>query len=282
MIPNERPPELRVMSFNIRYRGAADGALAWARRKQSALAPIRQFAPELLGVQECADDSQAAHLRRSLPEYTFLGVRRGAPGSGDIEMAPLLFRTQAFELLDWGVLWLSQTPDVPGSLSWGSAPIWSKQTWLGGSLPRTLSWARLRWLAQPPTEIAFLNTHLDHASPLARWRGAGLLRRFARQYFAGMPLVLTGDFNTGRDTPVHRLLLAGSLRYPAWQDAHQAAGNLAPPPGSFHDFGRMQPALDIDWILASPHFHALEAGVDIAAGNASDHYPVWAVLRQGW
>lgn len=260
------PVELRVMSFNIRYSGAADGALAWTRRKTAVLERIRRFSPDLLGIQECRDDSQAAYLRRSLPEYAWLGRRRGAPGSGDLEMAPLLYRTDAFELLDWGVLWLSRTPQVPGSL------------FSRGSLPRTLTWARLRRLEPPHLELAFLNTHLDHASGLARWRGAGLIRRFIRQAFPGIPAILTGDFNTGRDSPVHRFLLAGSHKHTGWLDAHQAAGNPAPVPGSFHDFGRLEPALDIDWILASPHFSVPAAGVDTAAGNASDHYPVWAEL----
>lgn len=269
------------MSFNIRYRTAPDGAHAWSRRKTQVVERIQSFSPDLLGLQECRDDSQAAFLRRSLPAYTLLGTPRGAPGSADLEMAPLLFRKDSFELLDGGTLWLSQTPEIPGSLSWGAAPAWSRQVWLGGSLPRTLTWARLRWLAQPKTEIAFLNTHLDHASHLARWRGASLLRRFARRAFPGIPLILTGDFNVGRSSPVHRRLLAGSQKQPVWQDAHQAAPGAAEIPGSFHDFGRLQPALDIDWILASQHFTILEAGVDRAAGNASDHYPVWAVLRKG-
>lgn len=283
----EQPDGLRVMAFNIRYRMAPDGALGWTHRKESVAARIRQFAPDLLGVQECADDSQAAYLRRHLPGYALLGVRRGAPGSGDIEMAPLLYRAEAFELLDWGVLWLSQTPDDPGSLSWGPAPRWSKQTWLGGSLeqgaslPRTLTWARLRSITPPQAELAFINTHLDHASRLARWRGAGLLRRFICQAFPAMPAILTGDFNCGRDSAVHRYLLAGSRKHTGWLDAHQESGYPASLPGSFHDFGRLESALDIDWILVSPHFMVVDAGVDTAAGNASDHYPVWAVLRWG-
>lgn len=261
------PVELRVMSFNIRYRTAPDGAHAWARRKAAVLERIRRFSPDLLGLQECRDDSQAAALRRGLPEYAWLGVRRGAPGSQDIEMAPLLYRRDAFERLDWGVFWLSQSPEVPGSL------------FPRGSLPRTLTWARLRRLEPPHLELAFLNTHLDHASPLARWRGAGLIRRFMRREMPNLPLILTGDFNTKRASSVHRRLLAGNRTTPGLQDAHLAlAASANQPPGSFHDFGRLQPALDIDWILASPHFSVLAAGVDAEAGSASDHYPVWAKL----
>ena len=43
---------IKVMSFNIRYGLADDGANHWHNRKSLALARIRAFEPDLLGLQD--------------------------------------------------------------------------------------------------------------------------------------------------------------------------------------------------------------------------------------
>ncbi|MEX0714077.1 MAG: hypothetical protein WD278_17190, partial [Pirellulales bacterium] len=49
---DDQPLELRVMSFNIRYGTAADGANHWDERKGLLVDTIRRFDPDLLGTQE--------------------------------------------------------------------------------------------------------------------------------------------------------------------------------------------------------------------------------------
>ena len=71
---------LRVMSCNLRYGLAADGDNRWERRRHLALARIRAFLPDLLGLQECRDDDQAACIRAGLADCQFLGVHRQGPG----------------------------------------------------------------------------------------------------------------------------------------------------------------------------------------------------------
>jgi endonuclease/exonuclease/phosphatase family metal-dependent hydrolase len=44
--------ELRVMTFNIRYGTAADGADAWPLRKSALIDHLRSAAPDLLSLQE--------------------------------------------------------------------------------------------------------------------------------------------------------------------------------------------------------------------------------------
>ena len=83
---------LRVMSCNLRYGLAADGDNRWERRRHLALARIRAFAPDLLGLQECRDDDQAACIRAGLADCQMLGVHRLGPGDTALEMAPLVFR----------------------------------------------------------------------------------------------------------------------------------------------------------------------------------------------
>src|SRR5690606_35751584 len=50
--PDASPAELRVMSFNVRYGTASDGADSWPWRRGLTFQVIRDFAPDLLGVQE--------------------------------------------------------------------------------------------------------------------------------------------------------------------------------------------------------------------------------------
>jgi hypothetical protein len=41
------------------------------------VARIRALDPDLIGLQECREDEQAAYLRAALPDYEFVGVPRG-------------------------------------------------------------------------------------------------------------------------------------------------------------------------------------------------------------
>src|SRR4051794_22505101 len=99
---------IRVMTFNVRYREADDGPLRWDRRKARALARIRAFAPDLLGVQECSAGPQAAYLRRHLRDWTFEGVRT-EDAEWPVEMAPIFVRRRVFETIATGHFWLSET-----------------------------------------------------------------------------------------------------------------------------------------------------------------------------
>ena len=46
---------VRVMSFNIRYGTARDGANAWPNRRELVFDVIRTFEPDILGLQEVLD-----------------------------------------------------------------------------------------------------------------------------------------------------------------------------------------------------------------------------------
>ena len=81
---------MRVMSFNLRTAEASDGENAWDLRREMALERVRAFTPDLLGLQECHDLRQADEVRAGLPEYTFIGARRGGGGRGPLGMTPAL------------------------------------------------------------------------------------------------------------------------------------------------------------------------------------------------
>ena len=255
---------IKVMSFNIRYGLADDGENHWNNRRSLALARIHAFGPDLLGLQECRDDAQADFIRSSLPDYHFLGIHREGPGDTALEMAPLLFRRSAFRLLDTGCFWLSETPEIPGSKSWGSA------------YPRTVTWARLACLPTGAV-LTYVNTHFDYEPPAAIVENAQCLRQWLDQENPQTPLIVTGDFNADRDSSAYRLLTGSGGLIDAFRQVHSNEEDET----TFHAFGRPEEMAPIDWILVSDHFQVLDAQIDrTRAGNLfpSDHYPITAVL----
>jgi len=264
---------IRVMSFNVRYATADDGKNAWARRKKVALERIRAFGPDLLGAQECEDSFQAEYLRENLPGYGFSGIRRGGEEHlmgkiirhAALEMTAIFYRESKFELLETKTMWLSKTPEVPSSKSWGSL------------FPRTVTWAKLKCKQPPFAEIFFFNTHFDHFSWRARNEAAKFLCARMANLTGDAPVILVGDFNTLKDFTPYKTFVGAGLR-----DAYR---QLHPPhrrqEGTFHDYGRIPP-IALDWMFVSRHFEVLEAEIDrFRVGNLfpSDHYPIKAVIR---
>lgn len=257
-------PMIKVMSFNIRYGLAADGENHWDKRKSLAIARIHAFAPDLLGLQECRDDTQAEFIKTNLPAYHFYGVRREGGGETALEMAPLLLRQSVFQIIQKGHFWLSETPQIAGSKSWGS------------NFPRTVTWASL---VHRPTGrlVTFVNTHFDY-EPTAIDGNAHCLQDWLNQVGSESALIVTGDFNTDKNSTAYHLLTSHGALSDAFRHIQPEAVNAT----TFHDFGRSEENMPIDWVLVSDHFKVADARVDRwHEGNLfpSDHYPVTAVLE---
>lgn len=255
---------IKVMSFNLRYGRANDGDNHWLKRREFALERIKAFSPDLLGLQECLDEeAQCGYVREHLPGYHFHGIRRGGYGESEMEMAPLLFKTSTFELIEGGHFWLSETPNVPGSMSWGSA------------YPRTLSWVHLAHRVSG-RELLYLNTHFDY-EPSAIDGDAKLLCQWLAGRAQDTAVILTGDFNVSRDSSAYQQLSAAGL-----QDAlTEFDADLADAP-TYHGFGQPDEMAAIDWILVSPGLAIESAQIDGSRkGNLypSDHHPILACLR---
>ena len=260
--------DVRVMSFNLRLKTLFDGLNYWELRKGLVLKTIRNFDPDLLGTQECLA-GQADYLRRELPEYKFVGVGR-SDGKRRGEMCGIFYKSDKYKKLEHGHFWLSDRPAKPGSKAWGSV------------FPRLVTWAKLR-----PTDggetICFFNTHLDAFSSRARLNGAKLLRSRMEKIAAGMPVIVTGDFNADEGTDPHKVLLAGTRSTGRLTDTFLAAHpKRVRSDGTRHGFTGGRGGPRIDWIVASNGFHTIDADIDHTRAGLrypSDHFPVTAVLR---
>jgi len=112
---------LRLMSFNIRLNTSGDGPHAWPYRKDLAASILHLHQPDVVGLQEALPD-QVDDLAARLPDFAWVGVGRD-DGVRQGEFAAIFYRRARLTLLDQGTFWLSQTPNIPGSLGWDAACI---------------------------------------------------------------------------------------------------------------------------------------------------------------
>lgn len=263
--------QIRVMSFNIRYGTAADGANHWDKRKEWLAETIVNFRPDLLGTQETIG-FQRDFLASQLPDYEAFGVGR-EDGKEKGEMTALFFRRDRFEKTDGGHFWLSETPDVVGSRGWDAA------------LPRMVSWVKLRDRnSETARPLLFANTHFDHVGVKARENSASLIRSRLGEIGADCDVVLTGDFNAGEGSIPYKNLFAVQANQMELLDtcrvAHPEKNNQE---GTFSGFkAKSSSGARIDWIAVSKNMRVKEASIDRTSKDdrtPSDHFPVTAILE---
>ena len=257
-------PELNVMSFNMRYDNPEDGENNWQYRRERFARVIAANDVDLFGAQELLV-GQLNDLKGLLPGYAEVGVGR-EDGAEAGEFNPVFYRTDRFELLDWGTFWLSETPEVAGSKGWD------------GACERLATWTVLR--DRDGRELFFINTHLDHMGEVARREGVSLLLGRIDSLSGGRPVVLTGDFNATPDSEVIAHVLADS-RMRHTRDVADVREGAS---WSFADYGSI-PEADrqlIDYVFVNdgldvPMYRVLPDTLD--GGYLSDHAPVLVKLQ---
>lgn len=253
---------LRVMSFNVRLPTDDDGVNRWEARRELAASMIADTAPDLIGTQEL-HRPQGDWLVERLPRYAWFG--RDRRGGHDDEHMGVFYRSDRLRVLESGDFWLSDTPDVPGSISWGHP------------LPRMATWALFERIADGRRFYLF-NTHLPYRDEddAVRERGARLLVERIAALPADMPVVVTGDFNAVPDSPAHAALT--ERLHDAWATTASRSG----PEATFHAFSGKADRR-IDWILVRGfevlEMHTLDACEGEGGRCPSDHFPVLAELR---
>lgn len=254
-------PDLAVMSFNIRYGTAADGDDAWALRRDLLLDAIGAEDPDLLGLQE-ALRFQLDEIGAAFPVYAELGVGRD-DGDTAGEYAALLVRRDRFAIETTGTFWLSETPGVPGSTSWGNR------------ITRVCTWAVLTD-RMTGRRLAVFNTHLDHESQPARERGVALIVERIAALAADLPVLVLGDFNAGEDNAA-----LTPLRAAGFVDTYRIVDADPAGDGTFGGFRGDSTGAKIDYILARGGWTVLEADIlrrRSGVRDPSDHFPVTAHL----
>ena len=255
---------LSVMTFNMRYDNPEDGQNNWRFRRERIAGVIKAQEVDVLGTQELLSN-QFDDLSGLLTGYQGVGVGR-LDGAESGEYCAVFFRKDRFTLLDSGTFWLSETPEVVGSLGWD------------GACERIATWVVLR--DRDGRELFFIDTHLDHVGQVARDECVSLLMKRIETLSGGRPVILTGDFNSepGSSVVAH-VQKDGVLR-----DAKAIAAQRSGTDWSFSDFGQIPEAERplLDYIFVSGDIEAVRYEVlpdTFDGGYVSDHAPVMAVVK---
>jgi endonuclease/exonuclease/phosphatase family metal-dependent hydrolase len=248
---------LRVMTYNVRYPAASDGANVWDLRKDKFVRSVQEANADIIGTQELFE-LQGNYLVEKLPEYQWFGLSRR--GNHEDEHMGVFYRKDKLKVIESGNFWLSPTPEVPASSSWGM------------SLPRMATWGLFE-VSGTKKRFYLVNTHFPHRGQdeAARVECAKVLAAFIGKLPKKTPVILTGDFNADASGGAFDVLT---------KDLKEARPTNAG--GTFHGFvGTPRDARRIDWILYRGKLSP--TAVEILKWNEngsypSDHFPVIAAL----
>ena len=256
---------LCVMTYNLRYASATPPN-AWPQRRPLMRELITNVAPDIMGTQEGLH-AQLLDLAADLPDYSWVGVGRD-DGKIKGEFMAVFYRKARLETLATNYFWLSDTPEIPGSTTWGN------------ECRRMVTWLKFRDRITGG-EFLLFNTHFDHQVQLAREKSAALVRQRVAALETKLPVVLIGDFNADAGAnKAYDILTTDHFFADVWDDAHVRHNEHI---ASFNDF---KPGLPtgprIDWIFT--HGAGTVDRVETVTFNRagqfpSDHFPVVAWLR---
>lgn len=255
---------LCVVSYNLRF-AAPTGPNAWPERRPIMVELVKKLAPDLMGTQEGVY-GQLQDLGRDLPEYAWIGAGRDGGLKG--EFMAIFYRQARLQPLSTNHFWLSDTPEVPASSTWGN------------TCRRMVTYVKFRDLTTGK-EFYSLNTHFDHQVQAARENSAELVRKRVAALDTKLPIVLTGDFNAvaGRNK-AYNMLVGDGFFDDTWKLAKERSGEgLA----SFNGFKAVpKNGSRIDWILTRGTVEVDSEAIDTFSKNGkfpSDHCPLVARLR---
>lgn len=252
--------ELKVMTFNIRYGTANDGENNWEYRKNNVVETIKNFNPDLFGLQE-ALQLQIDEILKQMPNYSYVGVGRD-DGKSAGEYSCIFYLKNRFDVDSSGTFWFSDTPNIVASKSWGN------------NITRICTWAFFRDKLSNKTLYMF-NVHLDHESQTSREKSAELLVRKISQ--KSLPIILTGDFNCGDINPAIKTIIKSGMI-----DSYRKVNVKDQNEGTFNSFKGETSGDKIDFIFVSKDFEVKKSEILRTNYNGkypSDHFPVTAEIK---
>ena len=257
---------ISVMSFNIRWLNDEydHGKRHWNVRKDAVVEIIRKYSPDILCLQE-AVLTQVEGLASELTNYQYYAVYRDGKKEG--ESCAIFYNPKVVSNISERTFWLSETPETP-SLSWGAM------------YERMCSVIQFR-LIPGGTEFTVANTHFDHKSRVASQNSANLVIQELNPLGEKGPLILLGDFNLARHSPIYNQFLGDGYQDlsqepeivaktdPKWVTSHAFRGTTSTRVLSNDRFC-------IDWILFK---HLIPISYSVCFDKpkgiyASDHWPI--------
>jgi endonuclease/exonuclease/phosphatase family metal-dependent hydrolase len=258
----------KILGCNIRVALPEDDAAGrgWGTRKDLCIKTIKAQKADIIGFQEVLR-VQSEDLQKAMPEYFCFGFEGpemdvNKETYNGIAKNLVMFSRKRYDLLSAGGYWLSETPEIGGSLSWNTARA------------RHVNWVRLKD-KDSGKEFRVLAIHLDHKEQEARKKQIGLMVRESAQYTKDFPQLLIGDFNVDATNPVYDILEKSD-----WSDTYKAVHGTSNPGPTFHNFQglayKKAPATGkIDFIFTKGRLKAATAAIiydHVGELYPSDHF----------
>ncbi|CAN6342522.1 unnamed protein product [Urochloa humidicola] len=204
-----------VMTLNL-HEGEqpSESPHTWEKRRDICVSVITSYSPTILCTQQGLR-CQLDYLQQCLPGYEQFGIsRKGSQDTTD-EYCTIFYEKEKVELTEGGTFWLSESPSVPGSISWGA------------TAPCIATWAtfQLKRVEPPGFSFQIVNTNLDEVSPRARRRSALLTWQHIASLPPNLPVIYCGGFNTQKESMTGRFLLGRSREHGVVGDMRDAWPN---------------------------------------------------------
>ncbi len=257
-------PTIVLGTYNVRTDTPGDAPdHTWTERKNMIADIIMTYKFDVFGVQE-AESHQMADMATLLPDYGRVGVGRNSDGTG--EHAAIFYKKSKFSILSSGNFWLSETPNVAGSIGWDAV------------YPRVCTWAKISDTATG-TSFYYFNTHLDLRSQ-AQTQSVNLLLSKITEIAGANPVALSADFNFDQfSSKYYTLNNSGKVKDAFTLNEYP----YAPKPHTYNGYDVFLVSdKRVDHVFVSSHFQVDQVDIlpDTYDGKLpSDHYPVKVVLN---
>ncbi len=278
-VPQIKTYKLTVMSCNL---DQAEGSNA--SKRKMIYNNIIDVLPDLLGVQEETPAWQD-YLEDKLESegYARVGEFRATQGHHAYyafrEASSIYYNVDRFTLKDSGTFWLSDTPDVEGSVATG---------WDGAALfPRVCTWVVVQD-KRSGEEMAFFNSHFSYEAEKIRNESAKLILSKIEE--KGIPAFFSGDLNfaSNEETDTYEVITAkmeDSRTVAKATENGNTFHNYGYGPGQSYGSGTTD-TVPIDYIFATKgdftatSFDILEQQFGLAASEYySDHFSIVATYE---
>lgn len=250
--------EFNLMTSNIRFENEADGENNWPKRRSIWKNIIKDHCVDILCTQEGRKGQ--IHNANEIIDLKLIDQHREWIPE---RMYPCIFiNKDKFTVIESGDFWLSDTPDIAGSKSFGSA------------FPRLCTWLKLD---MNNNLFYVFNCHLDHVLDETRSEQSKVIISQIKQINTDkIPYILAGDFNESPNETVRKNINKHlKLNDPLYKLNEEDQG-------THHRFdGNNQKSSRIDWIMTEKSFSCLEYKIIKEHENGrypSDHFPVFATL----
>ncbi len=211
---------------------------------------LLELEPDIVGMQEVQKQQATGQYPILMKNYGFVYYDHKDPEQGE-SGAPILYRKDKFILIDSGIQWLSDTPDVEGS-------VYPESDYI-----RSYVYAILED-RQTGQEIVVVNTHIDYKEAANTKQVQKLLE--LTEKFQDKMVIYTADWNMRTSWEGFRL-----MNEAGYTDGGTAYGKVIPDSKNYIDF------VFVDTKKVTVNDYQFYTNHKFSAGRpeaASDHNPV--------